>query len=103
MRRRSTRLTGLLQVLPFAGWLAGHGWPQAAMFGVAPCPTVIFTLGIVLLAKPRAPASLFIVPLLWSLIGGSAVWLLDAPEDISLPLAGALTLFLVLKKTRTAS
>ncbi len=88
---------------PFAGWLAGHGWPQAAMFGVAPCPTVIFTLGIVLLAKPRAPTSLVIIPLLWSLIGGTAVWLLDAPEDLSLPMAGAVALALLVRKTRTVS
>ena len=28
-----------LVVYPLLGWLAGHGWPRAAMFGVAPAPT----------------------------------------------------------------
>lgn len=75
---------------PVAGWLAGHGWPQAALLGVAPGPTVIFTLGLLLLATPRAPLALAVIPLLWSFIGGSAIWLLAVPEDISLLLAGIL-------------
>lgn len=88
---------------PLTSWLAGHGWPQAPAFGVAPCPTVIFTLGMLLLAEPRVQPVLVVVPLLWSLIGGTAVWLLDVPEDISLPLAGALTLFLMVRKNRAVT
>ena len=38
------------------GILVGHGWPRAPMFGVAPCPTTIFTLGVLILAKAHCVA-----------------------------------------------
>jgi hypothetical protein len=89
-----------LLVYPWLGWLAGHGWPRAAVFGVAPCPTVIFTLGMLLLVEGRAPFALAAIPVLWSLIGGSAVFLLGIPEDISLLAAGVLSAGLLVWKAR---
>ena len=44
-------------------------------FGV-PCPTTIFTAGLLMLAK-GASWRLSIVPVIWSMIGGSAAFLLD--------------------------
>jgi hypothetical protein len=89
-----------LAVYPLAGWLAGHGWPRAAVFGIAPSPTVIFTLGMLLMAQGRAPLSLAAIPFLWSLVGGSAFFLLGAPEDLSLLLAGVAGLGLLIWKSR---
>ena len=61
-------------------------------FGV-PCPTMIFTAGMLMLATPRS-WRLSIVPVIWSLIGGSAAFLLGVHADYALPLAGiALTIF----------
>jgi len=77
-----------LAVYPLLGWLAGHGWPRAAVFGVAPCPTTIFTFGVLLMME-GAPVYLGVIPLLWSLAAGSAaVLLLRIPEDLSLVVAG---------------
>lgn len=87
---------------PLAAWLAGHGWPRLALAGVAPCPTTILTLGMLLLAEGRTPWHLAVIPLLWSAVGGSAAFLLDMPEDISLPAAGALTFVLILRRNRHA-
>ena len=89
-----------LAAYPLLGWLAGHGWPQAAMFGVAPCPTVIFTLGMLLMAEGRPPLLLAVIPFVWSLIGGSAVFLLGIPEDLSLLLAGVVGFGLLVWKSR---
>jgi hypothetical protein len=101
-RRRSFRFrpdvsgwSGLLFCLfalvayPLLGWLAGHGWPRAAAFGVAPAPTTIFTFGMLLMLEGRAPLYAAAIPLLWSLTAGSAaVLLLGIPEDWSVLLAG---------------
>lgn len=89
-----------LAVYPLLGLAAGHGWPESASFGVAPCPTVIFSFGTFLVARPRVPFAILAIPLLWALIGGSAVWLLGIPEDILLPVAGLVTLLLVVRQRR---
>jgi hypothetical protein len=61
-------------------------------FGV-PCPTTIFTVGVLMLAAPRSWA-LAIVPVIWSLVAGSAAFLLDVRADFVLPIAGiALAIF----------
>ena len=61
-------------------------------FGV-PCPTTIFTAGMLMLAAPRS-WRLSIVPVIWSLIGGSAAFLLGVRADYGLPIAGiALAIF----------
>jgi hypothetical protein len=61
-------------------------------FGV-PCPTTIFTAGVLMLATPRS-WGLSTVPVIWSAIGGSAAFLLGVRADVALPIAGmALAIF----------
>lgn len=69
-----------------------HGWPRAPLFGVAPCPTTIFSAGLLLLAKRPLPASMVAIPVLWSGIGATAAWLLSVPEDLALLAGGAVLL-----------
>jgi hypothetical protein len=90
-----------LLLYPLLGTLGGHSYPAIPTFGT-PCPVAILTLGVLLLVQ--APPSLFIVPLLWSAIGGSAAFLLGVPQDLGLIVAGILTCVLVIRsRTRRAS
>jgi hypothetical protein len=58
-----------------------------------PCPTTIFTAGMLMLATPRS-WRLSMVPIMWSGIGGSAAFLLGVHADYALPIAGiALSIF----------
>jgi uncharacterized protein DUF6064 len=67
-------------------------------FGL-PCPTTIFTAGVLMLATPRC-WSLSVVPVMWSAIGGSAAFLLGVYADIALPIAGiALAIFSMRRTT----
>lgn len=66
---------------PLIGRLGGHAWDALPMFGVTPCPVTLFTFGVLLLCADRVPMRLLVVPVLWSLIGGSAAWLLHVPQD----------------------
>jgi hypothetical protein len=69
-------------------------WSGIPAFGV-PCPTTIFTAGLMLLTR-RGSWRLSIVPVVWSVIGGSAATLLGVRADFALPIAGvALAIFTV--------
>ena len=84
-----------LLVYPALSWMAGHHYPALPTFGL-PCPTTIFTFGVLaFLARPY-PWQVFVVPVLWSLIGGQAAFLLSVPQDLGLLVAGALGVILAL-------
>jgi hypothetical protein len=89
---------------PLFGWLAGHGGPRAAAFGVAPAATTIFTFGMLLMLEGRAPLYLAVIPLLWSLAAGTAaVVRLGILEDASVLLAGVVGFALLVWKRRHSS
>ena len=89
-------------VYPALGYLAGHRWPAVPVFGVAPCPTTIFTIGVLLLGDWKVARWLLIVPVLWSVIGGSAAVLLGVPQDYGLIAAGLAAAVLALGRGRGA-
>lgn len=80
---------------PLLGFWAGHVFPAAPTFGL-PCPTTLFTVGLLLLAGPGLHRALVLGPLAWSLVGGSAALALDVPQDFSLFVASAACLYLLL-------
>lgn len=73
---------------PAIGLALGHRPQELPGFGVTPCPVTIFTFGVLLQAGRRLPAWLLIIPGVWSLIGGSAAFLLDIPQDWMLLASG---------------
>ncbi len=83
---------------PIIGYLSGHGYPYSPGFGVAPCPTTIFTYGILLFSKKKFPRYLLWIPLLWSLIGTLAAVKLGITEDFGLLIAAVMGTFMLLKK-----
>jgi hypothetical protein len=52
-------------------------------FGLTPCPVVLATLGVLLLATGPARPWLFVIPVGWALIGGSAAVLLRVPQGLA--------------------
>lgn len=71
-------------------------YPRAPTFGV-PCPATLYTLGLLLLATPLKP-SLFVIPLLWTIIGGSAAVLLGIAPDFALVVAGLVALVYIVSQ-----
>jgi uncharacterized protein DUF6064 len=77
-----------LAVQPLLGLLFGRSWSQIEVFGVAPDPTAVATLGVLLLASGRVPWELMALPLLWCAISGATLLSMKAP-DAWIPLAAA--------------
>lgn len=76
-----------LVALPLIGVFAGRSWTSIEIFAIAPDPTVVAALGIVLFARDRVRKSLLIVPLLWCAVSGATLWTLHAPDAVVLPVA----------------
>jgi hypothetical protein len=80
-----------LVVQPLLGRLAGRGWTQSEVFGVAPDPTVVATLGVLLLARHPQRAVLMTIPLLWCALSGALLWAMRTPDALVMPLIGIAT------------
>jgi hypothetical protein len=93
-------LTYALAVYPLLGYILGHRYPQTPSFGLAPCPTTIFTFGVLLLTRARVPRPVLVIPILWSLVGLSAALALGVYEDIGLVVAGVGGTLLLLVRDR---
>jgi len=93
-------LIGYATVLyPLIGFGREHALAEVPMFGVTPCPVTIFTLGLLLLARPRA-WWLLVVPVLWAFVGGSAAILLGMPQDWALLVAGVAVPWVAVRSRR---
>ncbi len=93
-----------LVIYPVLGHMLGHQYPYSPTFGL-PCPTTIFTFGMLLFINKKIKVTLIILPLIWSLIGFMAALKLSVYEDIGLLIAGLLgfTLLLINNKKESES
>ena len=82
-------------VYPLIGLALGHAFPDNPTFGVTPCPTTMFTLGVLTICAGRLPRYLVVIPVIWSLIGTSAALNLGFWEDIALIPAAVVTAIIV--------
>ncbi len=85
-----------LLVQPLIGLLLGREWLQLEVFGVAPDPTAVATLGL-LLAANRINWIALPIPLLWCLLSGATLWAMDAGDAFILPLVAILVLLLTFR------
>ena len=76
-------------------YLLGRGYPHILSFGLFPCPTVIFSLGILLWTDKKLPAYILVFPLVNALSGFVPAFLIGIIEDIGLIISGLLLLFLI--------
>ena len=91
----SVFLVYALIVYPALGYWFGHRYPAAPTFGL-PCPTTIFTLGMLLWTDRRVPLYLLPMPLVWSFIGIWAAVSLGMTEDFRLLPAGLIGALLII-------
>jgi hypothetical protein len=78
---------------PLVTVASGRGWRQLELFGVAPDPTALATLAL-LVAAARMPSPLLPIPLLWCAVSGATLWTMHAPDAWVAPLGALLVLVL---------
>jgi Family of unknown function (DUF6064) len=83
-----------LLLQPLIGPLVGRPWTQLEIFGIAPDPTVVGTLGLLLSATGWIARLLLAIPLIWCLIVGLTLWTMASPDALVVPAAALLVLML---------
>ena len=73
-----------LLLYPAFAPLLGRGWRPAEVFGVAPDPTVLATLGVLLLADGPPRWVLLAMPVLWCIVSGATLLAMGSPEAMVL-------------------
>jgi hypothetical protein len=99
-QRGARRIVGVLLAAqavsyPLLAPLFGRPWQGAEVFGIAPDPTVIGTLGFLLLTRGKQVTLLLPIPLLWCFASSATLWAMDdggavLPVLVSLIAASAL-------------
>jgi hypothetical protein len=73
-----------LLVYPLLGMAMDEHYLDLPAFGLTPCPVTMTTVGVLLLASSPVPHRLYIVPIAWAMLAGSAAGLLRMPQDWAL-------------------
>ena len=101
-------ITGMILVVfaliiyPILGYFLGHIYPTSPTFGL-PCPTTIFTFGVLLLNEKKCPILILIIPCMWSIIGFMAAFQFGILEDTGLIVASLMTTFLLIYRNKLLS
>lgn len=85
-----------LLLYPAWTYFSGHRYPAFPRFGL-PCPTTLFTIGLLAFLVQPYPRSVFIVPVLWCFVGSQAAFVFDVQADLGLIVSGMLGLVLALQ------
>ncbi len=88
-------------IYPAWTYLAGHRYPAFPTFGL-PCPTTLFTIGILSFLVRPYPRSILFVPVLWCFVGSQAAAVFDVQADLGLIAAAVLGLVLIVQSTDVA-
>jgi Family of unknown function (DUF6064) len=92
----------IFALVAYPAWsaYAGHAYPSVPTFGL-PCPTTMFTIGILAFAVSPYPRSPLVVPIVWCVIGTQAALLLGMQPDLVLIVAGVAGAFLFMRSRTT--
>lgn len=104
-RRDIYGITGITLILfaliiyPASGYFLGHVYPSSPTFGL-PCPTTIFTFGLLLLTSKKCPIAILVIPFVWSIIGFMAAIQFGILEDTGLIAASLIAMSLLIYRNR---
>ncbi|MGF1592447.1 MAG: DUF6064 family protein [Kiloniellaceae bacterium] len=89
--------------LPLVTGLGGFGFASARIVGLAPDPTVLFTLAMLLRVEGRWRWLLMVLPLSWCALAGAMGWALGVPEALTVAALGLAALLAALWARRPSA
>ena len=89
-------------LLPASVWFENAGWTQLRLVGLMPLPTVLFTIGMLLLTAGKTPLHLTVIPLLWALAAGATAWTLALTAETALAALCVLASVMLIWRGRVA-
>ncbi len=92
-----------LLVEPLVGPLLGREWRGVEIFGVAPDPTAVATLGILLLARGQGRWVLMVIPAVWCAVTGAFLTAMKAPDAWIAPAAAVVAVAMAVRQGRWAA
>jgi hypothetical protein len=92
-----------LVAYPIIEMLGGQPLRVVPLFGLAPCVTVLFALGLLLWARPPVPLYVLLIPLAWALQAAPGNLAMGHVPDFPLILVGMITAGLIIWRDRTST
>ena len=86
-----------LVIYPFVGVLTGRVFPEYPVFGIAPCPVTLFTIGLLLWSDKKPSLPLMAIPIFWALMGIAPVLFYGIYADIVTILSGIIAIYYYMK------
>ena len=83
-------------IYPIIGFLSSYGFPRYPIFGTAPCPLTIFTVGLLQWSDREIPLVIVVIPFIWALMGIMPVLALNVWADIGEVLSGIVGFSIIL-------
>jgi hypothetical protein len=87
-----------LVLYPLLSAMLGRAFPEVPTFGL-PCPTTIFTLGMLAFLSAPFPRYVFAIPIAWAMVGTQAAFLFGVYEDLGLLAAAVAGAWLALESS----
>lgn len=106
IQRNCYSYTGLLFILyalviyPLIGFFLEHGFPEGPIFGVAPCPVVVFTFGVLLFVDKKVHISVLFFPLLWAILSLYPIIMMGIIADVGEILVAVIGFALIVIRNR---
>ncbi len=85
-----------LAIYPAWTYLEGHHYPAFPTFGL-PCPTTLFSIGILAFLVKPYPRSVFVIPILWCFVGSQAAFVFAVRADLGLIVAAVVGLIMLVQ------
>ena len=83
-------------IYPLIGFFTGYHYPRYPVFGIAPCPLTIFSLGLFQWADRKLPIVIVVIPFVWGLMGIMPVLALNIWADVGEVLSAVIGLPFIL-------